>query len=158
MDVFKIEQTIGGGVPAPDKIAPEVSFDAGSEFNLSFFDTDSNQQGFSDPGSVGSTSASAPPPPTPVPGTSGPGMLSPPPTAIKQGTGDGTTMNDNGQCQVSLRFERSFISGCLSVLSMVNLMLLGRREQAVKVIMAILLIAKHLMVHFFFIMTCTHLF
>jgi hypothetical protein len=87
MDVFKIEQSIGGGVPSPDKITPEVSFDAGSEFNLSFFDTDSNTQGFSDPGSVGSTSASSPPPLklTPLPGTSAPsqGLLSPP--AVKQG-------------------------------------------------------------------------
>ncbi|CAH1371735.1 hypothetical protein MTP99_013194 [Tenebrio molitor] len=86
MDVFKIEQSIGGGVPSPDKITPEVSFDAGSEFNLSFFDTDSNTQGFSDPGSVGSTSASSPPPLklTPLPGTSAPsqGLLSPP--AVKQ--------------------------------------------------------------------------
>lgn len=69
MDVFKIDQSLGGSLgsaPSPDKITPEVSFDAGSEFNLSFFDTpeDSSTQGFSDPGSVGSTSASSPPPPS----------------------------------------------------------------------------------------------
>lgn len=67
MDVFKIDQSLSGNLgsaPSPDKITPEVSFDAGSEFNLSFFDTpeDSSTQGFSDPGSVGSTSASSPPP------------------------------------------------------------------------------------------------
>lgn len=67
MDVFKIDQSLSGNLgsaPSPDKITPDVSFDAGSEFNLSFFDTpeDSNTQGFSDPGSVGSTSASSPPP------------------------------------------------------------------------------------------------
>jgi len=103
MDVFKIkiEQSIGGA-PSPDKVTPEVSFDAGSEFNLSFFDTpeDSSTQGFSDPGSVGSTSASSPPPQQLAPlhlapltaGTSGPNnppMLSPPggattPIVVKQ--------------------------------------------------------------------------
>lgn len=68
MDVFKIDQTLSGNLgsaPSPDKITPEVSFDAGSEFNLSFFDQpteDSSTQGFSDPGSVGSASASSPPP------------------------------------------------------------------------------------------------
>ncbi|KAL3275032.1 hypothetical protein HHI36_019804 [Cryptolaemus montrouzieri] len=72
MDVFKIEPSLNGNIgsaPSPDKIKPEISFDAGSEFNLSFFDTpdDSNTQGFSDPGSVGSTSASSPPPPLHLP-------------------------------------------------------------------------------------------
>ncbi|KAF2893647.1 hypothetical protein ILUMI_12525 [Ignelater luminosus] len=67
MDVFKIDQSLSGNLgsaPSPDKITPEVSFDAGSEFNLSFFDNpeDNSAQGFSDPGSVGSTSASSPPP------------------------------------------------------------------------------------------------
>lgn len=75
MDVFKIDQSLNGNLgnaPAPDKIiVPDVTFDAGSEFNLSFFDQpsqghteDSNTaQGFSsDPGSVGSASASSPPP------------------------------------------------------------------------------------------------
>ncbi|GJQ88009.1 hypothetical protein Trydic_g12933 [Trypoxylus dichotomus] len=114
MDVFKIDQSLSGNLgsaPSPDKIAPEVVFDAGSEFNLSFFDTpeDNSTQGFSDPGSVGSTSASSPPPPPPppsqtqsqqlsslhlpIPGTSTPGplLLSPPGTAsttaisVKQG-------------------------------------------------------------------------
>lgn len=66
MDVFKIDQslTVGlGSTPAPDTLTPEVSFDAGSEFNLSFFDgpEDNSAQGFSDPGSVGSASASSPP-------------------------------------------------------------------------------------------------
>lgn len=89
MDVFKIDQSLSGNLgsaPSPDKITPEVSFDAGSEFNLSFFDTpeDSSTQGFSDPGSVGSTSASSPPPQQltplhlPLPGTSTPGAASTP--------------------------------------------------------------------------------
>lgn len=91
MDVFKIDQSLSGNLgsaPSPDKITPDVSFDAGSEFNLSFFDTpeDSSTQGFSDPGSVGSTSASSPPPQqlTPLhlslPGssTTTPLLLSPP--------------------------------------------------------------------------------
>ncbi|KAF7265248.1 hypothetical protein GWI33_021246 [Rhynchophorus ferrugineus] len=68
MDVFKIDQSLSGtlgGAPSPDKITPEVSFDAGSEFNLCFFDTDDNntQGGFSDPGSVESTSAAGSPSP-----------------------------------------------------------------------------------------------
>lgn len=67
MDVFKIDQSLSanvGNAPPPEKLTAEVSFDAGSEFNLSFFDPpeDSNTQGFSDPGSVGSTSAPSPPP------------------------------------------------------------------------------------------------
>ncbi|KAF5271030.1 hypothetical protein FQR65_LT05380 [Abscondita terminalis] len=94
MDVFKIDQSLSGNLgsaPSPDKITPEVSFDAGSEFNLSFFDNpeDNSAQGFSDPGSVGSTSASSPPPQhlTPLhlalPGSSAPGplLLSPPGTS-----------------------------------------------------------------------------
>lgn len=72
MDVFKIEPSLNGNLgsaQSPDRISPEVSFDAGSEFNLSFFDTpdDSNTQGFSDPGSVGSTTAGSPPPPLHLP-------------------------------------------------------------------------------------------
>lgn len=67
MDVFKIDQSLSasvGSAPPPDKLTADVSFDAGSEFNLSFFDPpeDSSTQGFSDPGSVGSASASSPPP------------------------------------------------------------------------------------------------
>jgi hypothetical protein len=67
MDVFKIDQSLSanlGNAPPPEKLTADVSFDAGSEFNLSFFDPpeDSNTQGFSDPGSVGSASASSPPP------------------------------------------------------------------------------------------------
>ncbi|XP_024890800.1 uncharacterized protein LOC112466759, partial [Temnothorax curvispinosus] len=71
MDVFKLDQSLSAGLgsaPAPDTLTPEVSFDAGSEFNLSFFDgpeENNSTQGFSDPGSVGSASAS-PPPGTPV--------------------------------------------------------------------------------------------
>ena len=66
MDVFKIDQSLTAGLgntPAPDTLTPEVSFDAGSEFNLSFFDgpEENSTQGFSDPGSVGSASASPPP-------------------------------------------------------------------------------------------------
>lgn len=66
MDVFKIDQSLSAGLgsaPAPDTLTPEVSFDAGSEFNLSFFDgpEENSTQGFSDPGSVGSASASPPP-------------------------------------------------------------------------------------------------
>ncbi|EZA62562.1 hypothetical protein X777_10192 [Ooceraea biroi] len=67
MDVFKIDQSLSAGLgsaPAPDTLTPEVSFDAGSEFNLSFFDgpeENNSTQGFSDPGSVGSASASPPP-------------------------------------------------------------------------------------------------
>lgn len=48
---------------------PEISFDAGTEFNLNFFDhpDDSNTQGgYSDPGSVESTVASSSPPPPPI--------------------------------------------------------------------------------------------
>lgn len=67
MDVFKIDQSLSanlGSAPPPEKLTADVSFDAGSEFNLSFFDPpeDSSTQGFSDPGSVGSASASSPPP------------------------------------------------------------------------------------------------
>lgn len=86
MDVFKIDQSLSGNLgsaPSPDKIKAEVTFDAGSEFNLSFFDSpeDNSAQGFSDPGSVGSTSANSPPPQqlTPLhlalPGSSNPGSL-----------------------------------------------------------------------------------
>lgn len=98
MDVFKIDQSLSGNLgsaPSPDKINPDVTFDAGSEFNLCFFDTpeENSTQGFSDPGSVGSTTASSPPPPqqqltplhivTPLAGTSSPAaqnpvLLSPP--------------------------------------------------------------------------------
>lgn len=70
MDVFKIDQSLSGNIgnaPSSDKInASEVSFDAGTEFNLCFFDTtpedNSNAGGYSDPGSVGSTTNSSPPP------------------------------------------------------------------------------------------------
>lgn len=67
MDVFKIDQSLSdniGSAPSPDKIKAEVSFDAGSEFNLSFFDApeDTSAQCYSNPGSVGSTSDSSPPP------------------------------------------------------------------------------------------------
>jgi len=77
MDVFKIDQSLSAGLgsaPAPDTLTPEVSFDAGSEFNLSFFDgpeENNSTQGFSDPGSVGSASASPPP------GTSPSGAIPP---------------------------------------------------------------------------------
>lgn len=69
MDVYKVDQTVGQGLgqpPLPDKTQPTVTFDAGSDFNLSFFDsTDDREstQGFSDPGSVGSAPALSPPPP-----------------------------------------------------------------------------------------------
>nr|CAD7260570.1 unnamed protein product [Timema shepardi] len=71
MDVFKIDQSLSanlGNAPLPEKLTAEVTFDAGSEFNLCFFDPpeDTSTQGFSDPGSVGSTSASSPPPQTHV--------------------------------------------------------------------------------------------
>ncbi|XP_066590302.1 ecdysone-induced protein 78C isoform X2 [Prorops nasuta] len=71
MDVFKIDQSLSAGLgsaPAADTLTSEVSFDAGSEFNLSFFDApeENSTQGFSDPGSVGSASGS-PPPGTPGP-------------------------------------------------------------------------------------------
>lgn len=68
MDVFTIDSKAAclgsSAVPRPDTLTPEVSFDAGSEFNLSFFDgpEENSAQGFSDdPGSVGSASASPPP-------------------------------------------------------------------------------------------------
>lgn len=69
MDVFKIEpgslhrETVLTSSESPD-LNPEVSFDAGSEFNLDFFDNpDENSntgQGFSDPGSVDSLAPSSP--------------------------------------------------------------------------------------------------
>nr|AST48087.1 ecdysone-inducible protein 78 [Nilaparvata lugens] len=69
MDVFKVDSRslTAGLVRDPEKLSPplDVSFDAGSEFNLSFFDSnpdDPPPTAFSDPGSVGSTSASPPPP------------------------------------------------------------------------------------------------
>lgn len=71
MDVFKIDQSLSanlGSAPPPDKLNADVSFDAGAEFNLSFFDQpEDSAQGFSDPGSVGSTSVSSPPPQLPSP-------------------------------------------------------------------------------------------
>ncbi|XP_076230849.1 ecdysone-induced protein 78C isoform X2 [Calliopsis andreniformis] len=81
MDVFKIDQSLSAGLgsaPAPDTLTPEVSFDAGSEFNLSFFDgpEENSTQGFSDPGSVGSASASPPP------GTPGSIPVNPPNAAL----------------------------------------------------------------------------
>ena len=95
MDVFKIDQSLSAGLgsaPAPDTLTPEVSFDAGSEFNLSFFDgpEENSTQGFSDPGSVGSASAS-PPPGTPAsipvnpPNAALPIVQVPPGIVIKQG-------------------------------------------------------------------------
>ncbi|XP_068082052.1 ecdysone-induced protein 78C [Anabrus simplex] len=83
MDVFKIDQSLSanlGNAPPPDKLTAAVTFDAGSEFNLSFFDTpeDSSTQGFSDPGSVGSASASSPPPQqhhAPLPGLAAPSTV-----------------------------------------------------------------------------------
>ncbi|XP_023030333.1 ecdysone-induced protein 78C isoform X1 [Leptinotarsa decemlineata] len=66
MDVFKIDQSLSGNLgraPSPDKInASELTFEAGSEFNLCFFDTPEDTQGFSDPSSVGSTTDGSPPP------------------------------------------------------------------------------------------------
>ncbi|RZF47127.1 hypothetical protein LSTR_LSTR005205 [Laodelphax striatellus] len=69
MDVFKVDRTLTA-IRDPEKLSPplDVSFDAGSEFNLSFFDSnpdDPPPTAFSDPGSVGSTSASPPPQPPP---------------------------------------------------------------------------------------------
>ncbi|XP_043480245.1 ecdysone-induced protein 78C isoform X1 [Leptopilina heterotoma] len=66
MDVYKIDQSLTanlGSTTAPDTLSPEVSFNTGSEFNLSFFDgpEENSTQGFSDPGSVGSASVSPPP-------------------------------------------------------------------------------------------------
>lgn len=93
MDVYKIDQSLTAGLgsaPAPDTLSPEVSFDAGSEFNLSFFDgpEDNSTQGFSDPGSVGSTSAS------PSPGTPGNlGANSQSQSASQNGTGPTSTTN-----------------------------------------------------------------
>ncbi|KAI5729965.1 hypothetical protein M8J76_008483 [Diaphorina citri] len=72
MDVYKIDQCLSaniGNVPQQDDIKTEVTFETGgSEFNLSFFDnTEDTQGGFSDPGSVGSTSVASPPPELPSP-------------------------------------------------------------------------------------------
>ncbi|CAB0041307.1 unnamed protein product [Trichogramma brassicae] len=105
MDVFKIDQSLSvglGSVPAqcavPDTLTPEVSFDAGGEFNLSFFDTpcgssggggeDSSAQGFSDPGSVGSGASTSPPP-----GTAGTLPCAHQPA--QQGGGAATNNNNN---------------------------------------------------------------
>lgn len=62
MDIFKIETSTVNSSLVDVQSSNDVSFDAGSEFNLNFFDTpeDSSTQGiFSDPGSVESSS---PPP------------------------------------------------------------------------------------------------
>lgn len=71
MDVYKIDQCLSaniGNVPQQGDIKQEVTFEpGGSEFNLSFFDTTEDTQGFSDPGSVGSTSVASPPPELPSP-------------------------------------------------------------------------------------------
>lgn len=86
MDVFKIDQSLSanlGSAPPPEKLNAEVSFDAGSEFNLSFFDGTPGEDGFSDPGSVGSTSVSSPPPPQLV---STPSLLHQPSASNKPGT------------------------------------------------------------------------
>ncbi|KAL7301801.1 hypothetical protein TKK_0005789 [Trichogramma kaykai] len=112
MDVFKIDQSLSvglGSVPGqcsvPDTLTPEVSFDAGGEFNLSFFDTpcgggpgsggpgsgggeDSSAQGFSDPGSVGSGASTSPPP-----GTAGTLPCAHQPA--QQGGGAATNNNNN---------------------------------------------------------------
>ena len=66
MDVFKLDQSLNaniGSAPPHERLNPEVSFDTVSEFNLTFFDPpeEGTQGGFSDPGSVGSTSAAASP-------------------------------------------------------------------------------------------------
>ncbi|CAG9816078.1 unnamed protein product [Phaedon cochleariae] len=69
MDVFKIDQSLNsnlGRAPSPDKTnPPEITFEAGSEFNLCFFDTtpEDTRGGFSDPSSVGSTTEGGSPPP-----------------------------------------------------------------------------------------------
>ncbi|XP_023244871.1 ecdysone-induced protein 78C [Copidosoma floridanum] len=92
MDVFKIDQSLTAGLgsaPAPDTLTPEVSFDAGSEFNLSFFDgpEENSAQGFSDPGSVGSASTSPPPgtlPVNPAGNASLPIVQVPPGIVVKQ--------------------------------------------------------------------------
>ncbi|CAG9839296.1 unnamed protein product [Diabrotica balteata] len=66
MDVFKIDQSLSGNLgssPTSEKInQQDISFEAGSEFNLCFFDTPEDTQGFSDPSSVGSTTNGSPPP------------------------------------------------------------------------------------------------
>lgn len=87
MDVFQIDQTLSanlGSAPPPEKLNADVSFDAGSEFNLSFFDgPEDSAQGFSDPGSVGSASVSSPPPaPAQLPS---PKLLPQPSVSVKQG-------------------------------------------------------------------------
>lgn len=80
MDIFQIDastalslnRTNGASTIIDENTSdhlPEVSFDAGPEFNLNFFDNpdDSNTQGgYSDPGSVESTIASSSPPPPPL--------------------------------------------------------------------------------------------
>ncbi|KAL0279737.1 UNVERIFIED_CONTAM: hypothetical protein PYX00_001236 [Menopon gallinae] len=72
MDVYKLDQSINasiGSAPPPEKIEPQVTFDAGAEFNLCFFDNPDDHestQGFSDPGSVGSAPEASPPPPQSV--------------------------------------------------------------------------------------------
>ncbi|KAK7601040.1 hypothetical protein V9T40_008481 [Parthenolecanium corni] len=74
MDVFKLDQSLStnlGSAPPPEKLNADVSFDAGSDFNLSFFDPpEEGTQGFSDPGSVGSTSVASPSPDVSSPATS----------------------------------------------------------------------------------------
>lgn len=67
MDVYAIDATSVNAVDADDAFdqIPEVSFEAGREFDLNFFDNadDSNTLGgYSDPGSVESTSIGSPPP------------------------------------------------------------------------------------------------
>ena len=90
MDVYKLDQsTIGstiGNAPPPEKIQPQVTFDAGAEFNLSFFDNPDDHestQGFSDPGSVGSVPEPSPPPPP----------TSTQPTTHQQGTSSSSNLN-----------------------------------------------------------------
>lgn len=124
MDVYKLDQSIGsniGNAPPPEKIQPQVTFDAGAEFNLSFFDNADDHestQGFSDPGSVGSAPEPSPPPPpqqsplTPQQGTSSSSSSSSlvqlqPPTstvAVKQGRiEDGTVPSFNNYQTVKNR-------------------------------------------------------
>lgn len=103
MDVYKVDRALTTGLgsapqPPPDKIDLAVSFDAGSEFNLSFFDRpEDTQGGFSDPGSVGSASVSSPPPPPRLPSpqllppaaatASNAAIRSVSPATVKQGQG-----------------------------------------------------------------------
>lgn len=121
MDVYKLDQSIGsniGNAPPPEKIQPQVTFDAGAEFNLSFFDNHDDHestQGFSDPGSVGSAPEPSPPPPPAQQGgaasSSGLVQLQPPSSSSnsKQGRKQGSERNENGSrtCTRNLYFHCS---------------------------------------------------